>query len=191
VNVTEDELEKLKALLAERAAAAGDAAERYLIDSRIVERVPKLLATVERLREAIWPGLPKWAPTEQEPQQDFHEAMVEALRKASDENDQYVAVIQGGKRLPAPELNQDPAFAAFVLGGLEKDRANLLAERDELKRFKEYVHQRLDLAGVTSDPESPHKAAGCRIGGRLDELIGDRDFLRKTVARLRTHVSAN
>jgi hypothetical protein len=65
--------------------------------------------------------------------------------------------------------------------------AALLAERDELQRFKDYVHKRLDDAGVTVDPESIHKAEGCRIGGRLDELIGKRDDLLaacRVVARL-------
>ena len=47
----------------------------------------------------------------------------------------------------------------------------LLSERDELQRFKDYVHYRLDEAGVPVDPDSPHKAEGCRIGGRLDVLI--------------------
>lgn len=51
-------------------------------------------------------------------------------------------------------------------------------ERDKLAAFKTYVHKRLDDAGVTVDPESSHKAKGCRIGGRLDELIGERDKLR-------------
>jgi hypothetical protein len=45
------------------------------------------------------------------------------------------------------------------------------AARDKLQRFKDYVHARLDAAGVTVDPESSHKAEGCRIGGRLDEVF--------------------
>lgn len=43
------------------------------------------------------------------------------------ESDQYAEVVQRGKRLPSPDLNQDPAFAAFVLSQLE-------AERDTLRR---------------------------------------------------------
>jgi hypothetical protein len=49
-----------------------------------------------------------------------------------------------------------------------------LARVDALQRFKEYVHKRLDDAGVPVDPESPHKAEGCRIGGRLDWLFAER-----------------
>lgn len=47
----------------------------------------------------------------------------------------------------------------------------LVVDRDALAKFKAYVHQRLDDAGVPVDPESPHKAHGCRIGGRLDWLL--------------------
>ena len=53
------------------------------------------------------------------------------------------------------------------------------SERDKLLAFKAYVHKRLDDAGVPADPESPHKAAGCRIGGRLDELIRERDHAQR------------
>lgn len=50
--------------------------------------------------------------------------------------------------------------------------AALTVERNALARFKAYVHTRLDAAGVPTDPDSPHKAEGCRIGGRLDWIIG-------------------
>lgn len=50
-------------------------------------------------------------------------------------------------------------------------------EFDKLQRFKDYVHGRLDAAGVSADPDSPHKAEGCRIGGRLDEVFATRDAL--------------
>lgn len=49
--------------------------------------------------------------------------------------------------------------------------AHFVCENVKLKKFKDYVHARLDAAGVPTDPESPHKAEGCRIGGRLDILI--------------------
>jgi len=44
-------------------------------------------------------------------------------------------------------------------------------EAEALAKFKEYVHRRLDEAGVPSDPPSPHQAEGCRIGGRLDLVL--------------------
>lgn len=42
---------------------------------------------------------------------------------------------------------------------------------DALRKFKAYVHDRLDKMGIPVDPDSPHKAEGCRIGGRLD-IVG-------------------
>lgn len=56
------------------------------------------------------------------------------------------------------------------------------AERDKLAAFKAYVHQRLDAAGVPADPDSSHKAEGCRIGGRLDIVLADRGRLREVAA---------
>lgn len=56
----------------------------------------------------------------------------------------------------------------------EKDK-----EIDKLQKFKDYVHERLDKMGVPVDPESPHKAAGCRIGGRLDYIESEVERLKK------------
>jgi hypothetical protein len=53
-----------------------------------------------------------------------------------------------------------------------------IRELEQLRAFKTYVHARLDGHGVPVDPESPHKAAGCRIGGRLDHVFAERDDLR-------------
>lgn len=39
---------------------------------------------------------------------------------------------------------------------------------DALERFKAYVHQRLDEAGIPTHPDGEHSKAGCRIGDRLD-----------------------
>jgi DNA repair exonuclease SbcCD ATPase subunit len=59
------------------------------------------------------------------------------------------------------------------------NRLNAAESRAQaLQAFKNYVHQRLDEAGVPKDPESPHKAAGCRIGGRLDEVFAKLDHFR-------------
>lgn len=55
---------------------------------------------------------------------------------------------------------------------IERDLAAVTAERDHLQRFKDYVHKRLDDAGIRyENPDSPHTAAGCRIGGRLDDVL--------------------
>lgn len=49
-------------------------------------------------------------------------------------------------------------------------------ELARLRNFKSYVHQRLDEAGVPVDPPSPHREAGCRIGGRLDAVLKPQGF---------------
>lgn len=60
-----------------------------------------------------------------------------------------------------------------------------LAHAGKLTKFKNYVHTRLDAAGVPTDPDSPHKAEGCRIGGRLDWLFAHgTPAIAERVARL-------
>lgn len=43
------------------------------------------MSELERLKEAIWPGLPKWEPTSENSQQHFYEAVAEALHSASEQ----------------------------------------------------------------------------------------------------------
>lgn len=60
----------------------------------------------------------------------------------------------------------------------------LTAEVAKLVAFKSYVHQRLDEAGVPVDPPSPHREAGCRIGGRLDVVLNENAKLREALKEL-------
>ncbi len=56
---------------------------------------------------------------------------------------------------------------------LVAELASLKAQLAEAANFKLYVHKRLDEAGVPHEvPESPHTAAGCRVGGRFDWVKG-------------------
>jgi hypothetical protein len=48
-----------------------------------------------------------------------------------------------------------------------------LTEIERLQRFKDFVHQRLDAAGIPKDPPGEHRDAGCRIGQRLDLVLGE------------------
>lgn len=61
------------------------------------------------------------------------------------------------------------------LENLVLTRSQELADQDErinaLQKFKEYVHERLDYAGVPLDPGGPHSANGCRVGDRLDMVL--------------------
>lgn len=65
----------------------------------------------------------------------------------------------------------DPKIQRRAVVQFMLNAEQMRAERDKLQAFKDYVHGRLDAAGVPTDPDSPHKAEGCRIGGRLDILI--------------------
>ncbi len=67
--------------------------------------------------------------------------------------------------------------------GPVEDVAALKAAHDKLARFKAYVHDRLDAAGVPVDPESAHKAEGCRIGGRLDWLLASHEEVKARLAQ--------
>ncbi len=55
----------------------------------------------------------------------------------------------------------------FIPDGDERLR-DALESVAKLQAFKDYVHQRLDEAGIPTHPEGPHSAAGCRVGDRLD-----------------------
>lgn len=49
-----------------------------------------------------------------------------------------------------------------------------------LQAFKDYVHERLDAAGIPTHPDGRHSVAGCRIGDRLDIAL---DAQAATIAR--------
>lgn len=65
----------------------------------------------------------------------------------------------------------DPKLQRRIVVQFMLNAEQMRAERDKLQKFKDYVHARLDAAGIPADPESPHRAEGCRIGGRLDVLF--------------------
>ena len=60
-----------------------------------------------------------------------------------------------------------------------KRAAEVEAERNALLKFKEYVHARLDEAGIPTHPEGPHSAEGCRVGDRLDIALDALSTLRR------------
>lgn len=66
---------------------------------------------------------------------------------------------------------------------IERDEAR--AELAKSKAFKEYVHKRLDDAGVPPNPEPEANAkTGCRIEGRLNYLINWTDGASKLLFEL-------
>ena len=54
----------------------------------------------------------------------------------------------------------------------EAEITALVEERDKLLAFKAFVHDRLTAAGVPTHPDGPHSRQGCRIGDRLDLVLG-------------------
>lgn len=80
---------------------------------------------------------------------------------------------------PATLLAINGVFAAVPdLRALIDAQAATIAA---LQAFKDYVHERLDAAGVPTHPEGKHSAAGCRVGDRLDIAL---DAQAATIADL-------
>jgi hypothetical protein len=46
--------------------------------------------------------------------------------------------------------------------------SDLMDEVIHLRKFKQYVHDRLDQAQIPTHPDGEHSKAGCRVGDRLD-----------------------
>lgn len=233
--ITEEQIERMRSLMAEYVSPGSSPTARFGIERELLAMLPDLLTHAERLREAIWPGLPKWEPTAEAPQQDFFEAVAESFRTENErlntlpdwlvrklktlgeyyesptdgrdavseiqgwmhvlcfhylqnrrEVKEYDAARRKAKELEAENARLEAMLAAIVLNyspettiGTYRATAEVwLNERDKLTAFKDYVHARLDAAGVTVDPESAHKVEGCRVGGRLDEVFAERDKLR-------------
>ncbi len=54
----------------------------------------------------------------------------------------------------------------------------------KLQAFKDWVHAYLDTHGVPHHPPGPHGAEGCRIGDRMDWLMGQQAELRAIDERM-------
>lgn len=71
------------------------------------------------------------------------------------------------ERAPAPKwATPTPTDAARQKRAEEAEYAVGL-----LQAFKDYVHRRLDEAGIPTHPDGPHSRSGCRIGDRLDLVL--------------------
>ncbi len=86
-----------------------------------------------------------------------------------------IATLKAERDTYRSRLLRDGEGHAKAMGQLAETLARLAA-------FKAYVHERLDQAGVPADPESIHKAAGCRVGGRLDWLLAQLEAARMDAA---------
>lgn len=95
------------------------------------------------------------------------------------------------KEIPRADFEREalPRFAAIYEAAFGRKMPDADAI-EKLAGFKAYVHRRLDEAGIPADPDSPHKAEGCRIGGRLDIVLGRRCSLDDDGAYKRGYVAA-
>lgn len=96
-------------------------------------------------------------------------------------------IMQAGGRLSIHDVSQKALADEERTAEVIAENIDLNMQLAKIAKFKKYVHDRLDAAGVPIDPASPHQAEGCRIGGRLDVLIGERDELRRRVKLLEVH----
>lgn len=82
------------------------------------------------------------------------------------------ALIFGAVLIALIASSQLTFIAAVVVLAAAYVWAVLAIPNDEelarLRKFKAYVHGRLDEMRIPVDPESIHQAVGCRVGGRLD-----------------------
>lgn len=97
----------------------------------VISEVEPTAAECLRLRVAIWPGLPKFVPTPEQPQQDFFEAVAEGLRTAAAE--------AAGLRIDVAQLRDRVAELEAVLRKIQAwemlnpPRVDLLPELGWLK----------------------------------------------------------
>ena len=78
-------------------------------------------------------------------------------------------------------MTTEPTPAQIIeqqLDRMDREKAELKAERDKLQAFKTWVHEYLDAHGVPHHPPGTHGAEGCRIGDRMDWVFAERDRLR-------------
>ena len=71
----------------------------------ILKDAIEMLSKYKRLREAVWPGLPKFTPTAEVPQQDFFECMIESFRTTAENHDRLVAEVEAiARNIEATEV---------------------------------------------------------------------------------------
>lgn len=80
------------------------------------------------LTEAVWPGKPKWEPTEAQPQQDFFEAFAESLWSQQRELAAAPKLLMALKRLTATVRSRFERLE--IVGLVPQDLANDVAQAE-------------------------------------------------------------
>jgi hypothetical protein len=152
------------------------------------------------VNEIIQHGLSALHETNPEKQQDEEVVLawivnesrklaIGSLKKIRENAAAILATISSPKSMTNEQMKEVEEIATEILdfccenatlNRLESETVALREELERAKQFKDYVHKRLDDMGIEKDPESEHKVAGCRIGGRLDIVENDR--LREEVS---------
>lgn len=74
-------------------------------------------------------------------------------------------------------LAEDGTVICTAPETLEEPQPNAVEEPEtkvqKLQAFKDYVHRRLDEAGIEKEPQGKHSKHGCRIGDRLDIVLSN------------------
>lgn len=91
-----------------------------------------------------------------------------------------VAAIQAERESLVERAISEQDRLATAIVQITLDNVELRNRLDRLRAFKKYVHDRLDKAGVPIDP-APEKTHvhGCRIEGRIDWLLNDRQAISR------------
>lgn len=85
--------------------------------------------------------------------------------------EKYAVVLQDARDLLALVDKQAAELARWEFNSranMQYAAQNLTDRILKLQAFKDYVHQRLDEAGIPKEPNGEHSKAGCRVGDRLD-----------------------
>lgn len=143
------------------------------------ERITELERELE-LVTSKWPGRSKalqWQRELTASQKEAHEAAAERDAAHEErhavlerlENDQAeAAALREALELWRGVYDGSGAIIKATDAALATDAGKaLLEERDALKKFKAFVHDWLDRAGVPADPPGKHRDEGCRVGQRL------------------------
>jgi hypothetical protein len=77
----------------------------------------------------------------------------------------------------AKMFQENPELKQYI-HALDAYIDHLEEKPSKLQAFKDYVHQRLDEAGIEKEPNGEHSQHGCRIGDRLDLVLSERIKLK-------------
>ena len=163
-------VKELEQAVANMALASQSPAETVKIEKLIKARIEN-----QRLRSQLEVMELRIKELEYDRASAVHQAddIVRTLNRQLEEQTAETFRAQKARDLNAVAAGRTRAAEAETGKWLEK-AAQLKGQCDALQRFKAYVHQRLDEAGIPTHPDGEHSKAGCRVGDRLDIALAMR-----------------